>query len=118
MLWDISKDREITKIPHKEHYDLWMPRIDPNDLAVMKQTLNDMIDGTEIQTSSWMPGSTWANTPFQPIYDDATDQDQTWAGMCFGLLVWEVFMERPEYWAFHRYENLADGLTYFQINPR
>lgn len=121
MLWDINKDREIGTFHTGKKYDVWLSRLDQAEIAEIKATLNQMIDGTEVQTSSWMPGSDWRGTPFQAIYEKATKRNPDTAAMCFGLLVWEVFMERPEYWASGHYEKDGvpiTGRTYFQVRPR
>jgi hypothetical protein len=90
-------------------------RLGPS-LAPIKENLNGMIDGTRIQTSSWMPGSNWQGGPFQAIYD-ACAKDEEEAGKSFGLIVWKVFEERPETWTSAR--GMKDGReirgrTYFR----
>ncbi len=73
-----------------------------------------------IHTSSWMPGSNWEDTVWQPIYMDACQYDEIAAGLCFGLFVWEAFLEHAEVWSFGRYEINGlpiRGLTYFRIEP-
>jgi len=80
-----------------------------------------MVEGDEIHTSSWMPGSNWSGTVFDPIYRIACQQDESAAGMCFGLMLWEVLMQREDVWGFGRYEKDGvpiEGMTYFRIhNP-
>ena len=120
MLWDIRADREITSVPHRQKYSLWLSRLDSAEIEKIKAELNRMIDGTEIQTSSWMPGADWRGTPFQAIYEKAAERNHDAAARCFGLIVWEVFMERPEYWASDHYEKDGGpipGRTYFQAHP-
>ncbi|MCC6866959.1 MAG: hypothetical protein IT280_12465 [Ignavibacteria bacterium] len=48
-----------------------------------------------------MPGK-WENTVFMSIWE-ACGRDEIEAGLFFGLLVWETFMNRPEAWSFGRY---------------
>jgi hypothetical protein len=67
-------------------------------LAPIESALNAMIDGTRIQTAGWMPGSDWAGTPFQAIWE-VCGQDHAEAAKAFGLIVWKVFEKRPETWA-------------------
>jgi hypothetical protein len=118
MLWDIYKNREIKTIPHKQDYDIWVSRLTGEDIFQIKDALSDMIDGTDIQTSSWMPGADWTGTPFRPIYEKAANKNPDVAAKCFGLILWEVIMERPEKWGFGRYEKDGipiEGMTYFQL---
>ena len=77
------------------------------------------ISGSEIETSSWIPGSDWSGTVFQPIYEKACNQDESAAAKFFGLILWHVVMEHEEWWSFGRYKlgNIPiDGLTYFRID--
>ena len=81
--------------------------------------LNNKIEGNEVLTSSWIPGSDWTNTVFQPIYEKACRQNAEAAGLFFGLIVWDVFLHHADSWSFGRYEknNIPiKGLTYFRIN--
>jgi len=120
MLWDIHNQSEIKEIPYKADYDYWLEKLSDEEITLIKETLNLMIDGTEVQTSSWMPGSDWSNTPFHAIYEKAAFKNPDVAAKCFGLIVWVVFMERPEYWASGHYEKDGvpiTGRTYFQIYP-
>src|SRR5688572_4520480 len=118
MLYDISSRRPITRKPYAEDYARIAKAI-PEELPAIKAALNAMIDGTEIQTASWMPGNDWTNTPFAPIYEKAANRNFDLSAKYFGLIVWYVFDERPEAWASDRYE--LDGVpikgrTYFRIN--
>ena len=77
-----------------------------------------MIDADEIHTAGWMPGSDWTDTPFQPIYEKAAQQSFDAAARCFGLMVWEVMMERPERWTSGRFEKDGEPIgsrTYFRV---
>lgn len=76
-----------------------------------------MIDGDEIHTAGWMPGTNWTDTVFQPIYDGCGENYQV-SAMFFGLIVFKVFMDRDDYWGFGKYEK--DGIpihsiTYFRL---
>lgn len=48
-----------------------MGRMTPVEIAAAKAKLDELIDGTEIQTAGWIPGKDWSGTPFQPIYEKA-----------------------------------------------
>ena len=109
--------KNVTKIPHKEDYDRWCSRMNPADYKAIEDELNARIDKDDIHTAGWMPGSDGTGTVFEPLYRDACKMNVTHAGMFFGLIVFKVFMERPERWIFGRYEK--DGkdigsITYFR----
>ena len=89
----------------------------PAEIAVVKDRLNEMIDGAEIHTASGMPRKEDWIGPFQPIMKAAKHNKDT-ASRCFGIMVWEVFMERPEKWSFGRFEKDGEpirGMTYFRV---
>jgi hypothetical protein len=81
----------------RRKYD-WLVAKLGSDLGPIEAKLNSMIDGDRIHTAGWMPGSDWAGTPFQRIFE-VCRKDVEEAGRCFGLIVWKVFEKRPETWA-------------------
>ena len=120
MLVDLMTKRPINEVPYEREYRYLMSRMLPAETAAIKERLNEMIDGTEIQTAGWMPGKDWTGTPFQPIYKKAARCNQEVAARCFGLMVWEVFMERPERWCSGRFEKDGEPIgsrTYFRVLP-
>ena len=120
MIFSIDENRIINHIPHELDFRLWRGRLSDVEYQAIVDELNSRINGTQIQTSSWIPGSDWTGTVFEPIYTKSCLNDETESGLCFGLIVWIVMMERPEIWAFGRYKKgdiPIDGLTYFQVNP-
>lgn len=119
MLYAVDKGSEITHIPHQQEFDRWRNRLSDQEYQAIVDNLNSRIEGTQIQTSSWMPGSNWSGTVFQPIYEKACEFDERASALFFGLIVWVVFLERPEYWAFGRYEKdgiQISGITYFRVS--
>jgi hypothetical protein len=118
MLVDLMSGRPITSVPYKDEYRVFMSQMTPEEIRQIKETLNDMVDGDEIHTAGWMPGSDWTGTPFQAIYEKAARHSFRAAAQCFGLMVWEVFMERPEKWTSGRFEKDGKEIgsrTYFRI---
>jgi hypothetical protein len=112
----------ITRIPHEREYRSWVSRLDNADITAINEEFEKRIEAKknpEVVTSSWLPGSDWTGTPFIPIYEKAARRDRTAAGMCFGLMLWQFFMEHPESWSFGRYklnEVPIEGLIYFRID--
>lgn len=118
MLYSIDSNSYIEQIPHPTDYDQWKSCISDSDYQAIYDHLSGRISGSEIETSSWIPGSDWSGTVFDPIYTDACHYDERAAAKFFGLILWHVVMEHEETWAFGRYK-LGDipieGLTYFRI---
>ncbi len=120
MLYDVQKGREIHHIPHFKEFNDWKEKLTEQQIESIKDEIRSKIEGTEIQTSSWMPGSDWSNTPYQAIYEDACQSNEITSGLCFGLFVWETFMEGENYWGFGKYEKDGieiKGITYFRVTP-
>ena len=94
--------------------------ININESAIL-EALNEKIDQNDINTAGWLPGHDWTGTVFEPIYD-ACGKNVTQAGMFFGLIVFDLLMNREDrVWGFGRFEK--DGkqiasMTYFVLqNP-
>jgi hypothetical protein len=118
MLIDLMSGKEITRVPYEGEFRVFMSRMSATDIAAIKAELNALIEGTEIQTAGWMPGSNWGGTAYQPIYEKTARRDYGASDRCFGLMVWEVFMERPERWSSGRFEKNGEPIgsrTYFRV---
>jgi hypothetical protein len=124
MLIAIGKDgsmKAITTQVHDRDFRRWMKHLRPAQFQNVCDALNEHIDQEgrgEIATSSWIPGANWTDTPYQPIYE-AVDQSWDIARFFFGLILWNVFLNRPETWSFGRYpknESQVIGLTYFRVH--
>jgi hypothetical protein len=120
MLYSIDSESEVTTVPHYHDFVRWRKGLTDNEYEMIVRELNTRIDGTEIQTSSWIPGCDWSDTVFHPIYETACSEDEVAAAKFFGLIVWDAFLRHPAWWAFGRYEKDGipiTGLTYFKIKP-
>lgn len=120
MLWSIDANEEITHIPHRSDYDRWRADLSDKEYQAIIDELAKKIHGTEVQTSSWIPGDDWTDTVFDPIYSKACGQDPVASAKFFGLLVWEAMLNDDACWAFGRYVNNGipiEGLTYFKVSP-
>lgn len=117
MLIDFSSGKLITKIPFEREYKIFLSRMTDSEISNIETALNELIEGTTIQTAGWMPGNDWNGTPYQVIFDKAAHKNHDLAAKCFGLMVWVVFMKRPERWTSGRFENNGEPIgsrTYFQ----
>ena len=121
MLYSVDSQTYVHHIPHEPEYRTWVNCLAQDEFDAIVEELNSRVGGDEIHTSSWMPGSDWSGTVFHPIYEKACRRDEEAAGMCFGLILWQVLMERDDVWGFGRYEKRGvpiEGMTYFRIhNP-
>ena len=118
MLYSIDKLQVVTSIPHEKQYRARKNRLSASEIAAIAKELNRLIDKCPVQTSSWMPGSDWRGTVFEPIWAKACEYNAEVAALCFGLILWEVMMDRPDTWSFGRYSvnNVPiKGLTYFRV---
>jgi hypothetical protein len=110
--------RAVTNVPFGSQFNQWKHRLTPTGIADIKSAIHRMLDSGEVHTTSWMPGSNWGGTPFDPIYWNATKQSVTQAAQCFGLFVWECVLERDERWGSGHYEKDGypiKGRTYFRL---
>lgn len=110
--------KKITNVPHRDNFDSWRKNISDNDYNAIIDELNKRIDDNqEIHTAGWMPGHDWSDTVFYPIYI-ACNKNTAAAALFFGIIVFRVFMDRPEAWSFGRYnlngKEIA-SMTYFRL---
>jgi hypothetical protein len=115
-LFDLETLHLVTEVPFQTTYRLTQ-RMSSSELSIVEDKLNSMIDGEEIKTAGWMPGSDWSNTEFFPIYEKAAKRNQNLAARIFGLIVWSIFMRRPESWITGRFEKDGEPIgsrTYFR----
>ena len=118
MLFDIKKGSKINRTPRLAEYERWKNRLTTKEFQAIVDDLDSRVSEGEVHTSSWMPGHDWSNTVFQPIYDRACGQHRESAAKYFGLILWEVMMNRDEAWSFGRYEKDGipiEGMTYFRV---
>jgi hypothetical protein len=119
MLYSIDENKIINYIPHERDFRIWRNRLTDAEYQAIVDELNDRVNGDEIHTSSWIPGSDWTRTVWEPIYTKACQNNEVESGLCFGLIVWVVMMQHPETWSFGRYEKNGipiRGLTYFRVH--
>jgi hypothetical protein len=118
MIISIDSGKEKKSLPYSQEYNKWRKHLSDKEYNRIVGELYQMIDKDEIHTSGWMPGSNWMGTVFEPIYH-ACGGNETQAALFFGLIVYKVFMDRPDAWACGRFQlNGKDikSLTYFRVN--
>ena len=121
MLYDVERRRYVENIPHVNEFDIWRSRLTDEQVAAIRAELRSRIDGDEILTSSFIPGSDCRGTAFQPIYECACRCDEEAAARCFGLFLWVEMMEHRDAWGFGRYPVRGVeilGMTYFRLRDQ
>lgn len=119
MLYSIDSQSYIKNIPHRADYDRWRSGLTDAEYQAIYDELNSRISESQIETSSWIPGSDWTGTVFEPIYEKACQYDERASAKFFGLILWHVVMEHKEVWSFGKYklgEVPIEGMTYFRID--
>jgi hypothetical protein len=71
MLYSLDTNSEVDWIPHPDDYKRWKKLLSAAEYDASVAELRSRISGTEIQTSSWIPGADWSSTVFNPIYEKA-----------------------------------------------
>ena len=108
-------------VPHRSNYDIWRGRLSDAEFYAVYDELNSRVEMSDIETSSWIPGSDWDGTVFQPILEVACLNDADAAGRFLGLILWQVLLDHDLVWAFDRFEKDGvpiRGMTYFRLdNP-
>ncbi|WDL98491.1 hypothetical protein [Alicyclobacillus sp. ALC3] len=122
MIIDVESGKVLDTVPHAREYRVWVKLLNnkyPGALDVIRSHLNDIADSNDVLTSSWIPGSDWHGTIFEPLYH-ACLQNEVQAAQFYGLVLYEVMINRHESWGYGRYTT-ADGrqirgLTYFRFS--
>ncbi len=116
MLISVDTGKRVTRLPHKKDFNKWMSNLSAADYKAVVDDINAKINASDINTAGWLPGHNWDGTVYEALYD-ACGKNQTQAGMFFGLLVFQILMDREDHaWGFGKYEK--DGvpiasMTYF-----
>lgn len=98
MLFDLNGN-EVKRLPHREQFEAWRNRISDEDYERAVEAIKMLIHDKGEFNSSFLPGSDWTGTAFEPLYE-ACGRNVTHAGYFFGLIVWSVVMEDEDAWVF------------------
>ena len=112
--------KAIVDVPRSRRgqYRAWRAKLSQAQYDAIANDLNARIDGGEVHTAGWIPGSDWRGTVFEPIWSAACGGNQEAAAKCFGLILWEVMTRREDDWSFGRFEKDGvpiESMTYFRI---
>ena len=121
MLFSID-GKQITDIPRRRQreFNTWSRNLADSDYQAAKEAINKYVDAVlpdKPFVSSFIPGSDWTDTVYQPLYI-ACGQSVEQAGWFFGLIVWQVMIDREEEWVFKPADKEDDilGTTYWRRN--
>lgn len=115
MLYTVDR-QHVDFIPHHQDYDRWCQRLSEDQIQDIMEELEKVLNQGEVHVSSFVPGSDWTGTVYQPIYEIACDEDERQAAFFFGILMWVAVMNHPETWSFLKYkEDNIQGMTHFRI---
>lgn len=103
----------ITHVAYEIQFKKRMESIDQKDYHIIIEELNRVIDRGDVHTSSWIPGSDWRGTLYEPIWI-ACRKNNVEAAKFYGQILYKVIMDRPEEWYFGSYPH-ARGKTYFKM---
>lgn len=121
MLYSVDSQKYVSSLPHKKQYDILVKRLSQQQYQKIIDELNKRIINSDVNTSSWIPGSDWTGTVWEPIYT-ACYQNVEEAGKFFGLILFDLLMKKQDIvWGFGKYEKDGipiRGITYFVLaNP-
>jgi len=117
MLYSIDTGKYVKKVPHRKEFDKWMSNLKDEDYKRIYVELNSRVNGSDINTSSWIPGNDWTGTDFEPIYN-ACGKSKANSGMFFGLILFDLMIKRDDVWGFGKYEKNGvpiKGTTYYLL---
>jgi len=120
MLFSID-DKPITDIPlrRQDQFNIWRSNLANADYERVVEAINKYVDAVPLDkpfVSSFIPGNSWAGTVYEPLYL-ACGQSEEQSGWFFGLIVWQVMIDRPEDWMFKVSDKEGDdvlGTTYWR----
>lgn len=121
MLFSIDGKR-ITDIPRRrqQQFNMWCSNLADSDYNKVVEAINEYVDAVPLDkpfVSSFIPGRDWMGTVYEPLYF-ACGQSEEQSGWFFGLIVWQVMIDRPEEWVFKISDKEDDvlGTTYWRRN--
>ena len=120
MLFSIE-ERQITGIPRRRQreFRVWRSNLADEDYERVVEAINEYVDAVPLNrpfVSSHIPGRNWEGSIYEPLYL-ACGQSEEQSGWFFGLIVWQVMIDRPEAWMFKLADKEGEGVlgtTYWQ----
>lgn len=116
-------DNKVKQVWHKKFFDASKAWLSEDEYQAMVDELNRIVQEkvdtqSDIVVSSFIPGSDWSGTVWEPIYTNACKEEYDHAAQFFGLLVCQVLIAREEDWRFIKQESHAKGMIYFRSKQK
>jgi hypothetical protein len=131
MLTEMMSGKVVT-IPERneQELDAVLAQLTTEQIQAMEDELNrraDAIGNSEddFTNSSWVPGTDWQLTVFEPLYDACEEvprptSQEEYAGFMFGWLMRRVMIARPDEWQMFKHhqptERIPRGTYYCRAN--
>jgi hypothetical protein len=97
MLRWFNSEENLKHVPHRAEFERWMGQLSEDEVTSIFSHINELIDrGGNVQTSSFIPGGDWQDTPLQVIYERLTRRSHMQAGWCFGLMMMKAIIDRQD----------------------
>jgi hypothetical protein len=114
MLFDIY-GKQIINIPHKASYEAWCRNLSQEHHDGVIDAIHKAIDDEDIFNASFIPGTDWTGTPYQPLYE-ACSRDEADAAYFYGIMCWLAVQKHPDEWTCYKDKqaNIGRGWTYFR----
>ena len=108
----------VKTVWHKKFFDASKSRLSDSEYQAIINELNRIIqksvdEKTNVVVSSFIPGSDWSGTVWEPIYSKACGYDEECSAKFFGLLACQALIDRKETWYFIK-QDVARGMLYFK----
>ncbi|KGX86681.1 hypothetical protein [Pontibacillus marinus] len=111
-----TEGKMITEVAYKTNYTSLMKKLPQDKHRAIVTELNRIADQEEVITSSWIPGSDWRGTVYEPIWEACGRNDEV-AAKFYGQILYKVIIDHPAEWLFGKYDH-ARGKTYFRVRSR
>ena len=120
MLFPI-RGKQITDIPRRRRADFkaWRENLADSDYEAVVEAINEYVNAVPQDkpfVSSYIPGHDWTDTVYEPLYI-ACGRSIEQSGWFFGLIVWQVMINRDDKWYFKLADKDGDdvlGTTYWR----
>ena len=108
----------VNTVWYKKFFNVSKSRLSDDEyqamIAELNRVIQEKLDNKEqVVVSSFIPGSDWSGTVWDPIYTKACGFDFDHSAQFFGLLVCQVLIDRKEIWYFIK-QDVARGMIYFR----
>lgn len=121
LIYDIDEKTPIDEVPYYDDYIRYTSQLTEDELNAIFDEFDKYFEGRDIIESSFVPGSDWSGTVYDPIFKKPAKKDHYKAAMIFGLLLCKYVVDRDDYWSATKNIEIngfiPNGTLYFKINP-